>query len=229
MNILIVEDNPDLAESVADFFEAKGDTAHIAGDADEAEHALDGRTFDAAIIDIMLPGGRSGVQLCRSLRRTASGATLPVLFLTALDALDDKLTGFEAGANDYLTKPFSLHELYARIRALTRRFAGATPDSDMVRVGELTIDVGQQTVHRGDRAIHLSESGFKLLVLLARRSPNLVEKQALERALWPHRTPDSDALKTHIYNLRKALHDAPSAIQLITVRGRGYRLVPEGR
>jgi DNA-binding response OmpR family regulator len=220
MHLLLVEDSLALADSIRDFLEARGCVVdHEVSGERGLERALRTR-YDVLVVDVMLPGGIGGFAFCRQLRASERADT-PLLLLTALGALDDKLAGFEAGADDYCTKPLSLHELLARLRALTgRRRRG---DARLV-VGGLVLDLGRQEAVRDGRSLVLSESALKLLAELMRSSPNVVAREQLERLLWPRQTPTSDALKTYMYYLRRELDREEDPPMLVTVRGRGYRL-----
>jgi DNA-binding response OmpR family regulator len=177
--------------------------------------------YDAIILDIMLPG-MDGLTFCRKLREEGEKAT-PVLMLTARDTLSDKLEGFDAGADDYLVKPFELEELSARIQALVRRSDHA--QKKPLRVGDLEIDVGKMQVQRAGRPIELNRACWKILTMLMQASPNVVARKEIEHALWSDMPPGSDALRSHIYTLRRAI-DKPFKCHLIqTVHGIGYKLV----
>ena len=221
MHLLLVEDSLDLADSVRDFLEARGCVVdHEVSGERGLERALRTR-YDVIVVDVMLPGALGGFAFCRRVR-ASDRADTPLLLLTALGELDDKLAGFDAGADDYCTKPFSLHELFARLRALTARTRRS--ESRLV-VGDLVLDLGRQEATREGRLLVLSESALKLLAELMRRSPNVVERDRLERVLWPRQSPNSDALKTHMYYLRRELDREQDPPMLVTVRGRGYRLI----
>ena len=179
--------------------------------------------FDAIVLDIMLPG-IDGIEVCRRLRRDARLST-PIIMLTARDQLQDKLDGFDVGADDYLVKPFDMPELVARIEALIRRGRGV---SAAYNVGELSMDLDTMSVFRGDTEIPLSRTLFDILKILLREHPKVVPRETIERELWGDDLPDSDTLRSHLYNLRKAV-DRPFNEPLIeTLAGRGYRVrVPE--
>ncbi len=219
--MLLVEDTVDLAESVREFLEARGFSVEIESRSERALERLVGEPWDVAAVDVMLPGRFDGLELCRRVRASSAAAT-PLLLLTALSDLEDKLVGFEAGADDYLTKPFSLHELLARLRALLGRRGR---DGTVLRVGPLELDLGQQVATRDGVKLSLSESGVKLLAELMRAAPNFVDRDRLGRVLWPRQSPDSDALKTHMYQLRRVIDRPFEREMLKTVRGRGYRIV----
>ncbi len=218
-NILLVEDHADLAETVGDYLEAKGYAVDFAGDGLLAMHLAVTQTFDAIVLDIMLPG-LDGLEVCRRLRRDAQ-LTTPILMLTARDQLDDKLKGFDVGADDYLVKPFEMPELVARIEALIRRNRGL---ASTYSVADLTMNLDTMEVYRGETEIKLSRTLFDILRILLRESPKVVPRDAIERELWGDDLPDSDTLRSHLYNLRRAV-DRPFATPLIeTLAGRGYRI-----
>ena len=218
-NVLLVEDHPDLAETVGDYLEAKGYAVDFASDGLLAMHLAVTQTFDAIVLDIMLPG-LNGLEVCRRLRKDAQ-LTTPILMLTARDQLDDKLEGFDVGADDYLVKPFEMPELVARIDALIRRNRGL---ASTYAVGDLKMDLDTMEVYRGDTEIKLSRTLFEILRILLRESPKVVPRDAIEQELWGDDLPDSDTLRSHLYNLRRAI-DRPFDTSLIeTLAGRGYRI-----
>jgi DNA-binding response OmpR family regulator len=222
-SILLVEDNADLAETVGAFLEAKNYVVDYAADGLLAVQLATSEAFDAIVLDIMLPG-IDGIEVCRRLRRDARLST-PIIMLTARDQLQDKLDGFDVGADDYLVKPFDMPELVARIEALIRRGRGV---SAAYNVGELSMDLDTMSVFRGDTEIPLSRTLFDILKILLREHPKVVPRETIERELWGDDLPDSDTLRSHLYNLRKAV-DRPFNEPLIeTLAGRGYRVrVPE--
>ena len=169
----------------------------------------------------MLPG-MNGLTFCRKLRKEADNKT-PVLILTARDTLSDKLEGFDAGADDYLVKPFALEELAARIGVLVRRKEKAA-DSRLC-VADLEVDIGIMRVQRAGRKIEMNRACLKILIRLMQAHPNMVTRKELEHVLWGDAPPGSDALRSHIYALRSAI-DKPFPYSLLqTVHGVGYRLV----
>lgn len=225
MRILIIEDNSDILANVYEFLEPAG------YDLDSARDGLTGlaraaeEDYDAIVLDLMLPG-LDGLTLCRRLRRELRKPT-PVLMLTARDTMDDKLAGFDSGADDYLIKPFSLAELDARLKALVRRARGAQTDA-VLSLGELRFDTSTFEVSRAGSKIELTRTGYKLLACLLRASPRVLTKEALEREVWGEQPPDSDALRTHIHALRQAVDKPFSGSMLRTVHGIGYRMVDKG-
>ena len=223
MHLLIIEDNPDLAANVSDYLEAKGHSVDNAGDGITGLHLAVTQDYDAIVLDVMLPG-MDGFTLCRRLREEARRDT-PVLMLTAMDALDDRVTGLEFGADDYAVKPFALRELEARLKALARRARGETASAPL-RVADLEFDPAQLRVRRGERSIELPPIALRILETLMRASPRVVRREILERAVWGDQPPDSDALRAHMHVLRSAVETAGEPVLLHTLRGIGYRLAP---
>lgn len=222
MHLLVIEDNPDLVANLYDFFEDHGHTVDVAYDAFSGlKFAFDGN-YDAIILDLMLPG-MDGLEVCARLRE--GGQQLPILMLTARDTLDNKLDGFASGADDYLVKPFALKELEARLLALLRRSRGGPVLGGRLRVADLTFDPNTLNVERGGRRIELPPIAMKLLEVLIRKSPRVVTREELERAVWGDTPPDSDALRTHMHVLRAAIDTKTDLPLLRTIRGIGYRLV----
>jgi DNA-binding response OmpR family regulator len=218
-SILLVEDHPALAETVGDYLEAKGYTVDFAADGQFALQLATSEHFDAIVLDLMLPR-LNGLEVCRRLRQEAQ-LTTPILILTARDQLDDKLKGFDVGADDYLVKPFDLPELVARIEALLRRGRGL---ASVYRVGDLTMNLETMDVHRAGVEIKLSKTLFDILRILMREAPKVVPRETIERELWGDDLPDSDTLRSHLYNLRRAI-DRPFEQPVIeTLAGRGYRI-----
>jgi len=221
MRILIVEDNRDIAANIGDYFEARGNSVDFAMDGISGMHLALTRDFDVIILDIMLPG-LGGLEFCSKLRQEA-GKETPVLMLTARDTLADKLAGFDAGADDYLVKPFALQELEARVRALGKR--GQPLEPQTLKVADLELDNQTLTVTRDGQRITLNPAGLKILTCLMEASPNVVKRSELEQLLWSDSPPDSDALRSHMYALRRAI-DRPFPRPLLqTLHGIGYRLV----
>ena len=221
LRILIVEDNIDIAENISDYLEIQGHVIDFAMDGIGGLHLALTQEYDAIILDIMLPG-MDGLTFCRKLREEGQKRT-PVLMLTARDTLSDKLEGFDAGADDYLVKPFELEELSARMQALARR--SDHPEKKPLRVGDLQIDIGKRQVQRAGRPIELNRACLKILKMLMQASPNVVSRKEIEYALWRDMPPGSDVLRSHIYTLRRAI-DKPHKRHLIkTVHGVGYKLV----
>jgi DNA-binding response OmpR family regulator len=222
MQILIIEDNPDIVANLYGFLEPLGYTLNCAHNGLAGLSYAAKQHYDAIVLDLMLPGV-DGLELCRKLRKELRQGT-PVLMLTARDTVQDKLAGFECGADDYLVKPFSMIELDARLKALIRRARGTHVDVVM-QFGKLRLDPTTLEAARAGRKLELTPTAYKLLAALVRVAPRVLTKQALEHEVWGDDPPDSDALRTHIHALRQAL-DKPFATPMLkTVQGVGYRLV----
>lgn len=220
MHILLIEDHHDLAANICEYLQKQGHVMDTAGDGVTGLHLAVVNAYDAIILDVMLPGV-DGLVLCRKLRQEARKNT-PVLMLTARDTLDDKLRGFDAGADDYLVKPFSLEELDARLQALTRRTRHSA--ANRLQVADMTLDLDTLEAHRAGSLLALTPIGIKLLTLLMRESPRVVTRRQVEQALWGDDPPDSDAVRAHVYALRNAI-DKPFSVKLLhTVHSTGYRL-----
>ncbi|NCF28424.1 MAG: response regulator [Gammaproteobacteria bacterium] len=220
-SVLLVEDNQDIAEMVYAFLERRGYELDYAADGVTGLHLAVTNTYDVIILDLMLPG-MDGIDLCRKLRDDAQRDT-PVLMLTARDTLDDKLVGLDAGADDYLVKPFEIQELEARIRAMIRRQRGQMA-SEALHVGDLTLDTGTLTVTRGGETLNLTPICLRILTVLMRASPRVVSRGDIEREVWGDVLPDSDTLRSHLYNLRKTIDKPYPKPLLHTVQSAGYRL-----
>ena len=218
-SILLVEDHRDLAETTGAYLTACGFLVDYAADGLTALHLAVTETFDAIVLDIMLPGV-DGLEVCRRLREDA-GLTTPIIMLTARDRLEDKLAGFERGSDDYLVKPFDMPELVARIESLIRRNEGI---EQKLEVGDLILDAKTLEVTRAGKHLHLSKTLFEILKVLMRESPAVVTRETLERDIWGDDLPDSDTLRSHMYNLRRIV-DRPFGSSLISTRpGLGYTL-----
>lgn len=221
MHILIIEDNPDIAANIGDYLEEQGHTMDFAGDGVTGLHLAVVNDFDAIVLDLALPG-MDGLEVCRKLRNEA-GKDTPILMLTARDRLEDKLLGFETGADDYLVKPFALQEVAVRLDALFRR--GRRRNLRELVVGDLKYNLDTLTVNRSGTEIELNPIGLKLLRCLMEASPNVVSRAELEKQVWGEEMPDSDSLRVHIHSLR-SLIDKPFGSKMIQTRhGIGYRLV----
>jgi len=226
--VLLVEDDPDLAANILDYLERKGWRVDHAPDGAMALHRLVGGRFSAMVLDLRLPA-IGGVELCERVRADLC-PQLPILMLTAADTLEDRLRGFRAGADDYLTKPFALAELHARLRALVRRSTGAVRDAgDVIQVGDLRMSISIREVRRGDRTVQLTNMGFAILERLMRRSPAVVPRTDLELHLWGDEPPGSDALRTHIATLRAAIEAPGEPPVLVTHRGIGFQIAAGDR
>ena len=219
--ILIVEDHMAIAEMVGEYLENHGYEVDFARDGTDALRLTHETSYDAIILDRSLPR-LDGLDVCRRLRQEQRSST-PILMLTARDTLDDKVTGLEAGADDYLTKPFAIQELEARLGALIRRDRKSI-GGGVLRVSDLVLDPEAMTVHRAGKELHLSPTGFQLLHILMRESPRVVSRQEIEREIWKGEAPDSDTLRSHLYNLRKTI-DRPFDHPLLhTMQTAGYKI-----
>lgn len=219
--VLLIEDHRDIAEMVHEFLELRGHTVDHAADGPTGLRLAVTNDYDVIVLDVMLPG-MDGLALCRKLRTEARRAT-PLLMLTARDTLDDKLAGLDAGADDYLVKPFEIRELEARIRTLVRRRRGAIAPATYT-VADLTLDTETRRVTRGGQSLTLTPIALKMLTVLMRESPRIVTRQQLEREVWGDVVPDTDALRSHLYQLRKIVDKPFDRPLLHTVPGAGYRV-----
>ncbi|HEY1042439.1 MAG TPA: response regulator transcription factor [Telluria sp.] len=224
MRILIIEDNPAIVANLYEFFEPKGHVLDSAASAYAGLALAAQDTYDVVVLDVSLPG-MSGIEFCSALRSELRNP-VPVLMLTARDTLEDKVAGFDAGADDYLVKPFSLVELEARLGALVRRAARPLAANEVLRVGDLSFDVSTYLASRAGVALTLTPTGYTLLRTLMKESPRVVRRSTLEHAVWGDNPPDSDALRTHIHALRQAIDKPFGAPMLHTAPGLGYKLVP---
>ncbi len=219
--VLLVEDNHGIAEMVAEYLESKGYALDFAGDGVTGLHLAVTNSYDAIILDLMLPG-MDGLDLCRKLRQDGKKAT-PVLMLTARDTLEDKIVGLDAGADDYLVKPFEIRELEARLRALIRRERRQV-SAEVLAVGDLTFDTSTLRLTRAGQELSVSPIALKLLTILMRESPRVVSRRDIEREVWGDILPDSDTLRSHLYNLRKVIDKPFDRPLLHTIHSAGYRL-----
>ncbi len=223
VRVLIVEDNRDICANIAAYLEKHSYILDFAYDGISAMHLALTNPFDVIVLDLMLPG-MDGLSFCKKLRADAN-IDKPVLMLTARDTLEDKLQGFEAGADDYLVKPFALQELHARLQALYKRSHGKT--DNLLTVGELTLNRSMLQVHRAGQRVDLNPTCMKLLQRLMEEAPSVVDRDALETLLWADELPDGDALRSHMYKLRQAI-DRPFDSPLIhTVHRIGYRIAED--
>ncbi len=218
LNVLLVEDDLDLADTVVEYLELEGIRCdHGANGMAGLQLAQEGG-YQVLLLDLNLPR-LDGLSLCEQLRR--GGDDTPILMLTARDSLDDKIAGFESGTDDYLVKPFALQELVVRLKALARRRSGQVKK---LSCADLEMNLTDKTVSRGGTAIKLSPTGWRLLEVLLRASPEVVSRNDLEEAVWNGDIPDSNSLKVHIFHLRKAI-DAPFFSPLLqTVAGHGFAI-----
>jgi two-component system response regulator MprA len=217
LRILIVEDEPVVAGFLEEALQESGYVPTVAKTAAEAIEAFEASAPDLVVLDVMLPDG-DGFSVLRRIRPDSS---VPVLMLTARDATDDRVKGLDAGADDYLAKPFRLEEFLARVRALLRR---GGPSSTVHRIADLEVDTGTRRVHRAGRLVFLSETEYRLLEILARATGEPVSKGDILREVWGNAGRDPNVVEVYVSYLRTKLDrdDLPRLVQ--TVRGRGYAL-----
>jgi DNA-binding response OmpR family regulator len=220
MLILLVEDESDLAELTIDFLEAVDIECDYAFDGANALTLIDNNDYDVIVLDVNMPR-LSGFTVCERVR--AQGDLTPIIFLTAHDSLTDKLNGFSLGADDYLTKPFELEELAARIQVLAKR-ENKKSITELFSLNTLSIDYQQRSVSRSGRLIALSPTQWQLLTLLAKNSPNIVDRITIENEIWPDQMPSKDMLKTLIFRLRNLIDSTEEPKLVHTVRGAGLAL-----
>lgn len=219
--VLLVEDNRAIAELVGDYLEQQGYGLDFASDGMTGLHLSLENSYDVIILDLTLPG-IDGLEICRRLRTEAKKST-PVLMLTARGTLDDRVSGLDTGADDYLIKPFDVEELEARVRALIRRDRRQV-SAEVLKVGDLALDTATLRLTRGEQELEVSPIGMKLLNILMRESPRVVSRADIEREIWGDTLPDSDTLRSHLYNLRKII-DKPFPRPLLhTIHSAGYRM-----
>lgn len=216
--VLLVEDDLDLAQTVVDFLELESVICDHASNGVAGLELLQQNRYDVLLLDLNLPR-MGGISVCKQLRET--GVDMPILMLTARDQLQDKVAGFEAGTDDYLVKPFELDELILRVNALAKRRSG---QMQVLTFADVEMNLTARTVTRQGQAIKLSPIGWRLLEQLLRAAPGILSKAQLEQGVWGDDIPDSNALKVHLYHLRKAM-DAPFDRPLIhTFSGHGVGL-----
>ena len=229
LQLLLVEDDMDLANAIVDYLELEDIQCDHAANGLSGFNLIKTNHYDVVILDLNLPK-MSGLAICESLRN--EGFDVPILMLTAKDTLDDKLTGFAKGADDYLIKPFAMQELIVRTKVLSRRRSG---QMTKLNTCGLILDTQQQVILRGNNSLKLSPIGYKILETLMRASPNPVTREKIMQSVWGEEQPDSNSLKVHMFNLRKAIDNSfktddatilpPRLIH--TLVGRGFALKME--
>lgn len=223
--ILVVEDEEAIADAVAYTFRSEGYDVDTASDGESAVDRVGNDPYDIVVLDVMLPG-ISGLEVCRRVRAVS---TVPILMLTARTAEVDRVLGLEAGADDYIVKPFSVPELVARVRSILRRREldrGEIADGGIRRVGTLELDVGRHAVHVDGRDVQLTRSEFRVLAALAERPGYVLSRRELMQRLWDSTyVGDARAADVHVANLRRKIEiDPQNPVRLVTVRGAGYTL-----
>ena len=222
MRVLIVEDDPELSRALRDGFRDLRMEVSTAGTYDEGLEWAVRAAHDVIILDVMLPGG-SGLDLCAELRRR--GSTTPIVMLTARDAVDDRVRGLDAGADDYVPKPFAFRELAARVRALARRAPALVPER--VQVADLSVDLTTRKVTRGGRAIELTAKEFALLEVFARHAGEVIDRAAITAHVWDeNHDPFTNVLEVLVRRLRRKIDDDFEPKLIHTLRGAGYRFGP---
>ena len=221
--LLLIEDNIEVAEILFDYFETKGIVLDYATNGELGLKLALENDFDIIILDLMLPR-IDGLTVCNKLRE--SGKNTPVLMLTALDSRDDMLGGFEHGADDYLTKPFDLDILFARVTALIRRFRGIVALQE-ISFGSLRINQKTRTAYRDNIALTLNPTTYSILNMLCIKAPEVVTKKELYDKLWDGEEPSDDVLRSHIYQLRTQLDKPFAKAMLKTVPKVGFKLLCE--
>lgn len=216
MTILLVEDDVNLASAIVDYFELEGIECDYANNGTSALNLIDQNSYKTIVLDINLPK-KNGFEVCKSMR--AGGKKTPVIMLTAKGLLEDKLTGFDCGADDYLIKPFAMEELVARVKALSNRQSG---QAQKLFIQDLEINLSTHQVLKGGVELKLSPLSYKILVCLLKSSPEVVSKQTLLESVWQESLPSASGLKVHIHSLRKELKEGANRSLIKTVPSVGY-------
>jgi DNA-binding response OmpR family regulator len=220
MRLLLVEDDPRIARFVARGLEEQSYAVDVVANGNDALYQVEINDYDLVILDVMIPG-KDGFATCRAIRDL--GKRMPVLMLTARDAVDDRITGLDSGADDYLTKPFEFGELLARLRALLRRPQELR--SSRIKVGDLELDTAAQTAKRGNRAISLTTKEYALLEFLVRNANRVVGRSEIAEHVWDESfDPFSNLMEVYVNRLRRKLGDDDREPLLQTRRGSGYIL-----
>jgi two-component system, OmpR family, response regulator MprA len=220
--VLVVDDEPAVRRALERALRLEDYDVELAADGEEALDALASRPADVVILDVLMPR-LDGLEVCRRMRK--AGDRTPVLMLTARDAIDDRVTGLDVGADDYLVKPFALRELQARLRALLRRAGDGAGDGEVLRYADLVLDPVAHEVRRGDRQIELSKTEFLLLELFLRHPRQVLTRSTIFENVWGYDFgPTSNALGVYMGYLRRKTEEGDEPRLLHTVRGVGYVL-----
>lgn len=221
MKILLVDDETELSDPLSRILLQEGYQVDIANDGAAGMNLALQNSYDLLILDWMLPHN-SGLEICRSVRSQL--IVTPVLFLTAKDTIDDRVDGLDAGADDYLVKPFELRELLARVRALLRRSTLENPNGDRLKVADLELDLDNQMVYRQDQAIDLSEKEIQLLTYFMQHPDQLLTHEEIYSHLWQaEEQPSSNVLAALVRLLRRKIEIEQEAQLIHTIYGKGYR------
>jgi len=219
MRILVVEDNPKMASAIERGLEENGYAVDVSHRGYEGEELAAGESFDLILLDLMLPD-RDGVEVCRNLRRRC--VSTPIIMLTALSSTDDKVDGLDAGADDYITKPFEFDELLARVRALLRR--GEAVEGRTLEVDDLQLDLYSRTARRGEEAWELSNKEFALLEYLMRNPNRVLSRTQIAEKVWDmNYEPTSNVIDVYISSLRKKIDRMGAPALIHTIKNAGYR------
>ncbi|MGB0894375.1 MAG: response regulator transcription factor [Parashewanella sp.] len=219
MRVLVVDDDDDILSTIIDNLEQQGMQTDCASNGQQACNLHIKNEYDVIVLDVMMPG-IDGLSTCQKLRQ--KGCTAPILFLTARDTIEDKINGFEAGADDYLVKPFYMSELICRIRALSQRLSKHS--LTQIKHGDIVMDLEQKWVERAGIRLTLSSIQFKIIKILMLQYPKIVSKDQLKDELWGDEPPESDSLRSLIYQLRQIIDKPFSSNVLETIRGQGIGL-----
>ncbi len=220
MRILLVEDEPGAARMLAKGLREQTYAVDVAADGDAAIYQASVNDYDLVILDVMLPI-KDGFEVCHELRK--EGLTIPILMLTARDAVQDRIEGLDTGADDYLTKPFDFHELLARLRALLRRGHALQPET--LEIADLSIDTRARRVRRGRRQIELTGKEYALIEYLARRAGEVVSRAEIAEHVWEDNfDPFSNLIEVYVQRLRRKIDEGQALKLLRTRRGEGYIL-----
>jgi DNA-binding response OmpR family regulator len=221
VGILIVDDEANFTRIIGKGLRERGYAVDVAGDGEEALRMASARDYDVLILDVMLPR-KDGLTVCRELR--AAGNSVPILMLTARDAVENRIAGLNGGADDYLVKPFDFRELLARIRALLRRQPAVHPE--VIHVADLTVDVGSRSVSRGSSLIELTAKEFSLVEYLARHAGQVVSRREIAEHVWNESLDQfSNLIEVYVRRLRRKIDDPHDEKLLQTRRGQGYVLM----
>lgn len=219
MRILVIEDNPKMAAAIERGLTENGYAVDVCHTGFEGEEVATGQSYDLILLDLMLPD-RDGVDVCRNLRRR--GTSTPVIMLTALSGTDDKVAGLDAGADDYIAKPFEFEELLARIRALLRR--GEASEGRLLQVDDLELDLYTRTAKRGETEYELSNKEYALLEYLMRNPNRVLSRAQIAEKVWDMNfEPGSNVIDVYVSALRKKIDKGYDRALLHTVKGAGYR------
>ena len=220
LNVLLVEDQLSIAQNIAEYMEAKGHVFDFATNGKQGLELALANYYDLIILDLNLPS-MDGLEICQQLR-AKSDRHIPILMLTARDSIEDKVTGFDVGTDDYLTKPFVLQELEVRCLALSRRHLLQTTNT--LTLGPLAIDRKTKKISRDGQMLDLHAMGARILTILAEAYPQVVSRSELSQKLWGDEPTESDAMRSHIYQLRNVLDKPFDKPLLKTVHGVGFVL-----